>query len=580
MLVRMDRRRAVGWVVGLLVVDVLLAVGVFARAWAHPSSVTAGARQDAPYTIWAMAWVARAVVHGRSPWLTTALSWPSGVNLLTNATATGLGLALLPVTLVAGPLVAYNVAATAALALTAWSTQVVIRRSGLASWPAAAAAGLVGGFGASSLVQTVGDHLHISAAFLLPPMALGVGRVMSGTARKPVRWGAALGILAAAQLLIGEEVLAIAVVALAVGAAAAVAALGVRWVPWKDAGVAAVAAWIAFSLLAVGPLVIQFTGRGHINGPIQVGDHYANDLTGFVVPVKQLWLRTAAADRITGHYSSEGGTYLGIPLLIVAAIAVVRRWSVAAVRVLGLSLATIAVLSLGARLTIDGHRTSIPMPWAALGHVPLLSSLLPVRFGIVLDLLAAALLAVALDAAAAWGRGRAPAAWWRAPVAGALAGLVALACLLPLVPRLPGRTTVWAVPAAFRHPGATGIADGALVVVSPYPSERDPQIEVWLAAAGARWSSAGGTYFVPDEAGKVTIGGPARPADVIDAAIEAGRPAASFPGVGPAILASLRQEGVSAVLVGPGPGEGQVLAWWRSVLGSGRAVGGIEVWQV
>ena len=124
----MDRRRSTEWALGLLALDVLLAAGLFARAWAHPSSVTAGARQDAPYTIWALAWVARAVTHGHSPWFTTALSWPSGVNLLTNATATGAGLVLLPVTLLAGPIVAYNVLATAGLAVTSWSAQIVLRR--------------------------------------------------------------------------------------------------------------------------------------------------------------------------------------------------------------------------------------------------------------------------------------------------------------------------------------------------------------------------------------------------------------------------------------------------------------------
>ena len=67
--------------------------------------------------------------------------------------------------------------------------------------------------------------------------------------------------------------------------------------------------------------------------------------------------------------------------------------------------------------------------------------------------------------------------------------VLAVACLLPLVPELPGRTTPWAVPAAFRHPTATGVPEGSLVVVSPYPSEKDPEIEVWLAAAGDGWRS-------------------------------------------------------------------------------------------
>jgi hypothetical protein len=78
----------------------------------------------------------------------------------------------------------------------------------------------------------------------------------------------------------------------------------------------------------------------------------------------------------------------------------------------------------------------------------------------------------------------------------------------------------------------------------------------------------------------VTIGGRARAADVVDAAIEGGRPAGSFRGEGPAVVAAMRREGVAAVLAGPGPHEDQVVLWWTSVLGRPRTVGGVDVWRV
>ena len=40
--------------------------------------------------------------------------------------------------------------------------------------------------------------------------------------------------------------------------------------------------------VAVVPLFLEFSGKNHINGPIQVGTHYANDLTAFVVPVPSI----------------------------------------------------------------------------------------------------------------------------------------------------------------------------------------------------------------------------------------------------------------------------------------------------
>jgi len=556
------------WAVGLAVVDVALAAALFARAWAHPTAVTAGARQDAPYTIWALAWVARAIGSGHSPWVTTSLSWPGGVNLLTNATLTGVGMLLAPVTALWGPLVAYNAAATGALAGTAWSAQLILRRSRLASWPAAAIGGLVAGFGPTSVVQTGGGHLHVASAFLIPPLLLGVGRLASGTARHPGRWGAAVGALAAAQLLVGEEVLATAVIAAAV---AVVAARG--RVDWRSVARGSVVGAGVFAVLAAAPLLVQFTGRGHINGPIQLGERYADDVSAFVVPAGHLWLRPSAADRITRHYSSEGGAYLGIPLVVAVVALVARRWRDPVVRVIGVTAATVALLSLGSRLTVVGHRYPIPLPWRLVAHLPLLQSLLPARFGVVLDLLVGALLAIALDAVASHRPGR-PAA-----LGLGAAAIVAVACLLPLVPRLPVRTTRWAVPAAFRFPGRTGIPAGSVVVISPYASERDPEVEVWLAVAGDRWRTAGGTYFVPAPSGRVTIGGAARPADVIDAAMEAGHlTAAAARAHAQAVAASL--VGVAAVLAGPGPHADQVVAWWTALLGPPRTVGGVEVWAV
>jgi hypothetical protein len=570
-------------VVGLLAADLVLAGALFHRAWLHPTAVSAGARTDAPYTIWALAWVARAVTHGHSPWVTDALSWPGGVNLMTNASLTGAGLVLVPVTLLFGPIVAYNMAATSALALSAWSAQLVLRRGLRVPWEAAAVGGLVAGFGPTSIVQTLGDHLHVSSLMLVPPLLLGVGRLASGTARLPGRWGIAVGALVAFQLLLGEEVLAIVAIAVAVGLAA-----GWRRVDRGCLARGAVMAGVVFVLLATGPLLIQFTGPGHIIGPIQHGEHYANDLTAFVVPTSQFWLRPGSADQVTRHFSSEGGSYIGVPLLAVVLAVIVRRRHDPLVRVLGITGGVVALLSLGSRLTVVGHRYPIPLPWALVAHWPLVVSLLPARFGVVLDLVAGALLALGLHDVARWVAGavsRSGPLWGSTAVASASvigsvgAGAVAALALLSIAPTVPVRTTRWAVPAAFRSPGRTGIPTGSVIVVSPYPSVHDPQVEVWLAVAGDRWRTAGGTYFVPAAGGRVTIGGPARAADVLDAALESGqRTVASLAPVARALRASLLAEGVGAVVVGPGPNQARVLGWWELVLGPPRAVGGVHVW--
>ena len=603
-----------GAAIALLAGDTALAIALFAPAWAHPTSVTVGAGQDTPYTVWAFAWVARAVAHAQSPWVTTHLSWPGGVNLLTNATATGLGLALTPVTWAWGPLVAFDVAATAALALTAWSAQVVMHRAGLASWPASAVGGLVAGFGPTALAQGAGAHLHVTAAFLVTPMLLGVGRLATGTARHPGRWGIALGALAAAQVLVGEEVLAITGITGLAGTAAWAAGvkLGRRGLARHggDGGgpapgrlarramaQAAPLAGVVFAALAAWPLWVQFTGRAHISGPIQHGDGYPNDAMAFVLPVRQVWLGAGWAARLTQRFpvppSSEGGSYLGVPLLVVAVVTVVAHRRKLMVRVVGLTAAIVAALSLGSRLVVAGHRTSIPLPWAAIAHVPLLESLLPVRFGVVIDLLAGGLLAVALDGAARWGTrggrlrwaagrraagrraaGRRAAVRW---VTGAAPVALAVVCLAPLVPRLPPRTTRWAIPSFFTGT-PSGVADGSLVALAPYPGEAHPEVEMWLAVAGDRWRSAGGTYFVPTPSGTVTIGGPVPASGAVEVRLERGESAASLEPLRAPVLMQLLTDQVGAVVVGPVPHRDQVLTWWSGLLGRPRQVGGVAVW--
>ena len=76
-----------------------------------------------------------------------------------------------PLTLTAGPIVSYNVAAILMPALAAWTAFVLCRRLTHAIWPS-----LVGGylFGFSSyvLAQGGGGHLQLSSVFLLPLVAL------------------------------------------------------------------------------------------------------------------------------------------------------------------------------------------------------------------------------------------------------------------------------------------------------------------------------------------------------------------------------------------------------------------------
>ena len=186
----------------------------------------------------------------------------------------------------------------------------------------------------------------------------------------------------------GEEMLAIAVVTLAVGAPSSGSASAGS--PGGDLGRSMVAGGHRVPVGGGGPVVVQFHGRGHIHGPIQTRrpttpttsrpSSSPCDSCGCAAPLP-------TGSRVTSRRRVV--RISGVPLALTAIVVVWRRWAVRTVRLIGLSAVVVAVLSLGSRLVVDGHRTTDPVAVGGLAGLPLLESLLPVRFGIVLDLLRA-----------------------------------------------------------------------------------------------------------------------------------------------------------------------------------------------
>jgi hypothetical protein len=101
-----------------------------------------------------------------------------GVNLAWTTSVPGLAFPFAPLTLVFGPVVAYNVAAVLMPALDAWTAFLLCRYLTRSWWPS-----LLGGyvFGFSGyLVAQEETNLHLTAVFLLPVAALLVVRFLDG----------------------------------------------------------------------------------------------------------------------------------------------------------------------------------------------------------------------------------------------------------------------------------------------------------------------------------------------------------------------------------------------------------------
>ena len=129
---------------------------------------------------------------------------PHGINLMWNTSLLLPGVLLTPVTLLAGAQTTLTLLLTLGFAGSAASLYWVLRRWGVSIGPAALG-GAVYGFSPALLASAAG-HYHLEFAVLPPLMIDALLRIVTGRGHA-VRNGVWLGLLAAAQFFIGEELL-------------------------------------------------------------------------------------------------------------------------------------------------------------------------------------------------------------------------------------------------------------------------------------------------------------------------------------------------------------------------------------
>jgi hypothetical protein len=328
----------------------------------------------------------------------------------------------------------------------------------------------------------------------------------------PGRTGALLGVVCTLQFFIWSEVLASTVV---MGVVAVVLFLLVsrrhlaeRWRRYAMTAFAYSLGVGGFLLLF--PLIYALAGPQSIRGTVQRTVN-PSDLFGAFVPSSQ-WLGTNGMTAMANQrFAYATALYLGLPLVVALVSFAIFLRQRRAILFAG-SLALIAfVLSLGSRLRVDGHETSIPLPFVVLTHLPVVAGFIPVRFALYTALFAAAMFAIGLDEL--WRRMRRSGrpAWlsprWRIVAsAGGLAALTA-AAVIPLVPRHAQPSTPTNVPSFFTTAAAEAIPAGSVVLGYPYPDFTGGLfftpygIMVDQAVAGMRFKLIGGYGWFPSPTG-------------------------------------------------------------------------------
>ena len=536
----------------------LFAAGV----WTHAGSRWLGYTGDPQQTTWFLRWTPYAIAHGQNPLLTDHIGYPHGVNLMWNTAVVLVALLLSPITMTLGPVVAYNVALALAFALSGFACWVALRRvCGLPSGAALAGA-LFYEFSPYTTAHALGQF-NMTFAVAPPLVLLLLHEILVRRQWSVRRAGLLLGLVASAQALVSEEMLAstglaalvfVVVLALCRWSSVRAGALrGLRALPWSLA---------VFVPVMAGPLAVQFGGVQALHGAVQRPGVFVTDLLNAVVPTQSQLVAPSGAVDFSNRFSGnpvEWGGYLGIPLLLVIAWLCVRRWSDMRVRVALLCGVVLFVLSLGPSLHVAGIDTGVPLPWRIVDHVPLLHDMLPGRMALYVDLCVAVLLSVAVGVV-----GR------RAMLALVLVGVTVL-------PAMPLASDTVPQPGFFTSAAVDRLPAQGSVLVVPFSADftaSEPM--VWQAQAGMHYRMPAGYAMIPDAAGVTHLGPPPTPLSRALRNIAAGQPA---PAPDAAFTADLRAWDVRAAVVGPMRNRATAVAFLTSLFGCAPShVGGVDVW--
>ena len=454
------------------------------RLLIEPGHVYEGVYDDPQIPIWSFAWWPHALLHGQNPFVTHSIWAPSGVDLAWANTLPPLALLLAPVTWLAGPFVAYDVAVVALPALSAWTAFLLCRHLTRRLGPSLAG-GYLFGFSSYVLGHLAGQP-QLTAVFLLPLAALLAVRFVEGELGGR-RFALLFGLLLGVQLYLALEIafsLTLALVTALVLAYALVPDRRGRLL----AALRPLAGAYCLGGLVAAPMLYFALSNPRESGFTPPGAWLA-DLANVVIPTHVEALGAGWSESVSAHFpgnSTEQGVYLGLPVLLILGLFAWERRRSPPARFLVAFLAVAAYASLGPHLTAYGHRL-VPLP-TPFGHdnltvpglgtrpFPIFDNTLAVRLTLYTSLAAAVAVAV-------WAAARRPGDRLRLLLLG-------LGILL-LLPNPGVWTTRYSIPPFFTDARYRACLPPNANVL-PEPIGSGGQAMLWQVADGFRFRMAGG----------------------------------------------------------------------------------------
>jgi hypothetical protein len=405
----------------LVLACALAAVTAYALAGVRvlfdPGRSVVGRNPSSDYQImtWSLSWWPWAIGHWSDP-LQSRLLWPpGGFPTLWMTSIPVPSLLAVPLTLTAGPLVAYNVLMVAAIVLASAGAYLLCFELTGRVLPSLLGSAVFA-LSPYMLGHTLSQHLDLTFVFPLPFLALlGVRYVRGKTSGGRFVASSALLLLVLAGSSL-ELFLDLAVVLVVVATVALAFGKDLRPELRRLATRLGYAYAVCLPVLVPVAAVGLFGMHGAVQSP---PSDYAVDLLNVVVPTPTLLTgRIGPAAALSSHFVGNIGerdAYIGLPLLAISVFALRSHWRRGA-WIPGLLTAVAFVLSLGPTLTAAG-RPVVTLPVSA-ASLPLVGNALPARMSVFASLGLACLCAL----------------WFARPAHRLLkvaAGLLLVASLLP-----------------------------------------------------------------------------------------------------------------------------------------------------
>jgi hypothetical protein len=594
-----------------LAVYLVLAMTVFGFGSLGPGQLSGIDSENAIVQIWWLAWAAFAIPHGLNVFSASWLNYPFGQNFGDQGSLLLLGVVLMPITKLFGPIVAWNVAVRLALAASAMSMFLVLRRW-CTWWPAAFVGGLLYGFSAYTLWSSEGTvYLFLTFAPLPPIIFLVLHEILVRQRWRPITAGILLAMLCTFQFFVSSEVLASTVL---IGAIATLLIIATNRrlliARWRYAAAAFGWATLGTVVLLAAPVLYTFTGPEHVNGPPASPTSLAKippDLLSPVVPNGQ-WIDPHVVSLTANAYENSvrfgGDLYLGLPLIIALICFAVFFRKRRAIPFAGAMALICFILSLGSPLWADNHQTRIPLPFAVIRHLPVIQGLLAPRLSLFTSLFAAGMFAIGLDEMwlrlGRWRLGRL--SQKRTQLIGGL-GMAFLVGIVVLV-LVPDGTIVTsetgppAVPSFFSSRAIDAVPAGSAALIYPYVDTNAtgfasaflaPQTAMLdQVVSGMRFKLIGGYGWFPSPSGRFGSQNPAvlEPRSVqalFDVAYEGGTPHQRALLATQSVPVDLRRfvlkYHVETVIIDPKGDWKMVVGQVSAALGSPTHVGGVFLWS-